>query len=953
MTRKTFNPQLYQQIRDIRLRLFEFANNHSLEELLIRTLDEAELLTDSAIGFFHFLEEDQETLSLQAWSTQTADKFCQALGAGLHYSVENAGVWADCVREKKPLIHNDVPSLPNRKGMPDGHAEVIRELVVPVLRQDHIVAILGVGNKKTDYQQVDLEAVSYLADICWEIAEKKRAEETLQQRTLELQRRVQELRCLHGLSRLKEKQDLTREQLLQSAVELLPPAWLHSETICARISLHDQVYTTVNFKETPQQQSVVILINSQPAGSVDVFSLEELPDGQSSFRKQEQGLLNAFAESLGFFFERKGAQTALQEREHYLQKILDTTMDGFWVLDASGFVVEVNQAYCSMSGYTRDEIIGLSIEDLNAEEATEFIEARIQRVIKHGEMLFEARHRRKDGSIWDVEVSANWLDEQGGQFICFGRDLTERKKLEKALLDEHQRQVFILDGSRAGTWEWNLQTNKTTFNKTWAEMLGYTLDELSPTTFETWKSLTDPDSFAISMERIERYLAGETSDYECELRMRHKDGHWIWVLDRGRVMVHDAGGKPLLMFGTHSDITQRKRAEEKHQALQEQLIQTQKLESVGRLAGGIAHDFNNMLGVMLGHMEIAIEQTEPDSPVRSHLEEAHRAAKRSAGLTRQLLTFARKQTVLPRVLDINETVEGMLDLLQRLIGEDIDLVWHPGHPGMIRIDPSQVDQILTNLCVNARYAIQGQGKITIKTSLAVLDDTLLTQHPDLTPAEYTLLVVSDDGDGMDEETLKTIFEPFFTTKDIGEGIGLGLATVYGIVKQNNGLINVDSEPGQGTTFNIYLPVHSGEPPRTKIAEKPSAASVQHNGTILLVEDEPAVLEVTRFLLEQMGLSVLSASSPEEGLSLAASHPEEIALLITDVIMPGMNGRDLAERLCTHQPNLKTLFISGYTADIISQRGELEDGVQFLQKPYSSAALQERIREILFSTGPQD
>ena len=1061
MKKKALDPHLYQLIRDIRLRLFEFADRNSLEALLIRTLDEAEELTGSSIGFLHFIEEDQENISLQAWSTRTTTRFCQALGTGLHYSVDDAGVWADCVREKKPVIHNDVASLPNQKGTPDGHAEVFRELVVPVIRQDRIVAILGIGNKKTEYDQDDLEAVSYLADVCWEIAEKKRASEALQHR-------VRQLRCLHGLSRLKEQQGLTREQLLQSAVELLPPAIPHPEVICARITLFNQEYTTVDFKETSWQQSAPILIKKEQVGLVTVFYRGEQPGSLSSYYKQEQELLDTFAESLGYYLERTGAHIELQEREHYLQKLLDTTMDGFWVLDSSGHIVEVNQAYCSMSGYSRDEIIGMGINDLDAEETPEFTEARIQCVRSIGSELFEARHRRKDGSIWDVEVSASWLDERGGQFICFCRDLTERKRLEKALMNEHQRQAFILDGSRAGTWEWNLQTGETIFNETWAALLGYTLDELKPTTFETWEALTHPDDLLAATDQIERYLAGETPHYECELRMLHKDGHWVWMLDRGQALVHDEEGNPLRMFGTHtnithqketeqnyrmlfremlngfslheiicddqgnpvdyrflavnpafermtglkasdiigrtvlevmpdtephwidtygrvalsgepiffendsaaidksfevvafspaagqfatifSDITQRKRAEEERREIQEQLNQARKMDSIGRLAGGVAHDFNNMLSVILGHMEIAMAEAGTNPALYSHLEEAHRAAERSADLTRQLLTFARKQTVSPKLLDINETIEGMLKLLRRLIGENIDLAWHPGHPGMIRIDPSQMDQILANLCVNARDAIVGHGQVTIKTSSAVLDETFLASYPDLKPGEFTLLSITDNGSGMDEETLSNIFEPFFTTKETGEGIGLGLATVYGIVKQNQGLINVYSEPGLGTTFNIYLPAFPEEPSQKELPKKPVDTGIQHTGTILLVEDESAILDVTRLMLEQMGLSVMTASSPEEGLSLAASHPEEIDLLITDVIMPSMNGRDLAEQVLKLQPNMKTLFISGYTADVISQRGVLEKGVHFLQKPYSRAALQEKINELLQSS----
>jgi len=385
-----------------------------------------------------------------------------------------------------------------------------------------------------------------------------------------------------------------------------------------------------------------------------------------------------------------------------------------------------------------------------------------------------------------------------------------------------------------------------------------------------------------------------------------------------------------------------KQAEEEKAKLEAQLQQAQKMESIGRLAGGVAHDFNNMLSVILGHTELALEQMNPEQPLHADLKEIQEAAQRSADLTRQLLAFARKQTVVPSVLDLNETVLGVLGMLRRLIGENIELVWLPeADLWPIEIDPSQTDQILTNLCVNARDAIANTGKITIKTENRIYSEEYRAKDPSFLPGEFVVLHVSDNGHGMDKETMAHIFEPFFTTKGVGEGTGLGLPTVYGIVKQNNGFINVESTAGQGTIFEIYLPRYVEK--ATGVSEK-SATETTAGGeeTILLVEDESSILKLATRMLENHGYTVLAASTPGEAMHLAKNHQGQIHILMTDVIMPEMNGRELAKNLLSLYPHLKCLFMSGYTDDIIASHNVLAPGTYFLQKPFSikklSAAL---------------
>ncbi|MGE0453273.1 MAG: GAF domain-containing protein [Vicinamibacteria bacterium] len=429
-----------------------------------------------------------------------------------------------------------------------------------------------------------------------------------------------------------------------------------------------------------------------------------------------------------------------------------------------------------------------------------------------------------------------------------------------------------------------------------------------------------------------------------EYRFAREDGGYIWVHDEVR-LTHDAEGRPLEAVGTWTDVSSLRRAQEERHQLQAELLQVQKLDSLGRLAGGIAHDFNNMLGVIVGRVEMAERRESFDARLRRDLAEIRKAAERSSGLTRQLLGFARKQTIQPRRIDVNEAVSGMLGMLRRLIGEDVALAFVGGHSlPAVRIDPSQLDQVLVNLCVNARDAIAGAGRITIETGIASVPElTSLRRQP---VGEHVLLSVKDDGAGMDEETLSHMFEPFFTTKAPGKGTGLGLATVYGIVKQNAGYLAVESRPEHGTTFRIFLPFASGEADEAPaVADRPLPRGSE---TVLLVEDESALLEIAREALQDLGYRVHAASSAAEALGLASRQPEPIHLLLTDVVMPEVNGRELADSLRAQRPGLRCLFMSGYPADVIATRGVLEAGVNLLQKPYTAKQLAEAVRKVLDS-----
>lgn len=428
--------------------------------------------------------------------------------------------------------------------------------------------------------------------------------------------------------------------------------------------------------------------------------------------------------------------------------------------------------------------------------------------------------------------------------------------------------------------------------------------------------------------------------------LRTADGRMLWI-ETTKIPLLGADGRVYAVLGVFDDVTDKLRAEQERQSLQGQLAQAQKMESVGRLAGGVAHDFNNMLQAILGNASLALTQPQLSGTLRDHLDEILRAAERSASLTQQLLAFARKQTVTPRVLDLNETVAAMLKMLQRLIGEDITLTWKPAaNLGPAYIDPVQLDQVLANLVVNARDAIAGSGTIEIATGSVTLPVRDRDPELDLPPGEYVTLTIADSGCGMSAETRAHLFEPFFTTKPLGKGTGLGLATVYGIVKQNQGAITVRSEAGRGTAFTVWLP-------RTAATPTPAVASARPNATggtetILLVEDEDQILTLAQRILQQQGYTVLAAALPEQALRLAESHVGTIHLLITDVIMPGMNGRDLLQRILALKPGIRCLFISGYTSDVLATRGGADTGVEFQQKPFTATELTRRVRDVLDS-----
>ncbi|WP_198138255.1 PAS domain S-box protein [Pelobacter propionicus] len=656
--------------------------------------------------------------------------------------------------------------------------------------------------------------------------------------------------------------------------------------------------------------------------------------------------------------DRKMAEQALQYERDLSMDIINAQPAGIyrirvfapetWKNDAwrgsknSPHVVELaSETFFKILGTTKEAFEnnpGVIIDLIYPDDREGFAKKNEEAAVLLEEFNWEGR-LLIDGAIRWVRFQSLPRPLENGDVLWTGAllDITDRKKAEDRIHESENRLRYALEGSNDGLWDVQLKTGNTYLSPRGCAILGYRENELEDI-IKVWSDMVHPDDLQITKEQLQAHMDGNAEIFAVEQRLRTKSGDWKWIHTRGKIVEKDLNGVPIRITGTHTDIHDKK-------LLESQLFQAQKMESIGSLAGGVAHDFNNKLSVILGCTYLA--QSEEDSNKRQHfLEEIQKAAEQSADLTRQLLAFARKQTISPKLLDLNDTISGMIKMLQRLIGENIHLAWLPA-PSLWQImaDPSQIDQILANLCVNAKDAIRNVGRITIETRNKIIDNDYCVNNPEAIPGEYVHLSVSDNGSGMDKETISQVFEPFFTTKGLGEGTGLGLATVYGIVKQNNGFINIYSEPGQGTTFTIHLPRYVGKSVQNKKEGMAIHAPVGSE-TILLVEDELAILNMVSMILSKQGYTVLSANTPAEAISMAKESSSEINLLITDVIMPETNGKELSNKLQSLYPQLKCLYMSGYTADAITQHGVLDEGVNFIQKPFSLPALATKVREVL-------
>jgi len=625
--------------------------------------------------------------------------------------------------------------------------------------------------------------------------------------------------------------------------------------------------------------------------------------------------------------QAKRTQDELRERDANFRALVANTADGILVVGYEGKVLFANPAAEEMLGCTSGELVGRAFGHPIGNRYS--LEIDLPR--KMGGTGTAAM--RVAQTVWNKDAC----------YIVSLRDITERRQAEEALREREAFLITLLDAIPIPVFYKDTEGRYLGFNSAFERFFGETRESMiGKAVFDINPPELAETYYARDIELIKK---GGTQRYESQLKNVH--GVMRDVIFNKAVFTDRQGAIGGLIGGI-LDITDRKRDEQERERMQSQLLQAQKMESIGRLAGGVAHDFNNKLGVILGYAEMMLTGMTTDDPYYEDLKEIVRAAKQSSALTRQLLAFARKQAVSPMVLDLNETLEGMLKMLRRLIGEDIDLIWKPDtNLWPVNVDPAQIDQILANLCVNARDAIESVGKVTIETQNAILDQAYCDAHAGCVPGEYIMLEVRDSGSGMDKETLANIFEPFFTTKEAGKGTGLGLSTVYGIVKQNQGFIEVTSEPDKGAAFKIYLPRYKGETETGAEVGQPDVPRARGE-TILLVEDEASVLKMVKKSLEQLGYTMLATEEAKKAVDMVRAHRGHIHLLLTDVVMPGMSGKELAEEIADLRPNTKTLFMSGYANIATLHHGAPEEGVNFIQKPFGPDSLARKVREVIDS-----
>lgn len=647
------------------------------------------------------------------------------------------------------------------------------------------------------------------------------------------------------------------------------------------------------------------------------------------------------------FSRRKHAEDAMKQSEYRHRIIFENSPLGMIRMNHEGIIQDCNRKFIELMGSSKEKLIGFNGLNLSNPKMRQVI----QRAISGEQVIYEDEYTSITGgkkSYLRVIYNPVNPNHSPTDVIATLEDVSSRKEIEDQLRTSGERlQAIFRAISDPILIHPQIDTDFLPFSEITeaaCKRYGYSHEEMLGLSI---LDVTDLSHTSPAKLRSFLHLARKHGHTVFETLHRTADGRQFPADVSLSSLEHN--GVPSVLWVVR-DLTERDKAEQEKHQLQYQLQQAQKLEAVGRLAGGVAHDFNNMLGVILGYTEMALEDVDDSPELQQNLLEVKKAADYSADLTKQLLAFARKQPIMPKLLDLNQAISEIEIVLNRLTREGLSIKNNAAEDlWLVNVDPSQIKQILVNLTINARDAIEGDGTISISTRNQVIDEKFCSLHLDAIPGEYVVLTVSDTGEGMTESQLANIFEPFYTTKPQGEGTGLGLATVYGILKQNNGFITVSSFPGQGTTFDNYFPRYREPEEINATSASKREKKMENYGTILLVEDEEAILTMVAKMISQIGYTVLPANTPVKALEIARDHADEIQVLMTDVIMPEMNGRQLADTLRDFIPQLRCLFISGYTADVIAEHGVLEPGISFLQKPFTKQTLIDALSE-LFSQG---
>lgn len=1045
-----------------RMNLLEFAATHTLNEFLSRALDEIRAFVESPIGFYHFLESDQKTLSRQQWSTQTLKDFCLVEGKGRHYHIDTADIRVECVRERKPVIHNDYSSLEHKKGMPEGYDRVVRELVVPVMRNDKIVAVLGVGDKPRDYTEKDAETVAYLADVTWEIVERKRAENArrekeeinnaiLNQATegivlvdcdtlrfvefndaacngLGYSREEFDRLTLFDVQGIQTRQDLTEladrvrrngsarfenrqrrkdgslRDVMTSAVSLpesgcIMAIWLDiSERRRMEDALRDEelrlrtILQTVNEgfwlidNETATidvnpRMCAILRRNREEILGRTIFEFVD-HENKAIFEQQiglrRQGKFGSYEIALcrgdgsSVFCEFKASPlldragnragsfamvTDITERKQAEGKLRESEMRFLTVFHAGptptsltrfsdGMFLDVNDQFLNLFGYSREEVIGSNPLALGMWASSQDRAEMIEKLIKESETgSFETQYCTKNGEIKHVLVVARLISIGEEQYILgLSTDITEKKRAEEEVLRLYRQNQLILDATADGIVGLDLAGKIVFANPSAARMLGYSIEELIDADLHELAHHTRPDGSPYPADEcfmLESMRTGSESRLEDE---------WFWRKD-GRSFPCILSITPIKEDGrilggvvSFQDITARKRAQEEKEKLETHLRQVQRLESIGTLAGGIAHDFNNILAPIMGYAEMALADLPQADSMRFGQEQILGAALRARDLVSQILAFGRSgmgQRLEP--VEISSVVKEALKLIRASLPSSIEIP-HSIEGGVANADPTQIHQVLMNLCTNAAHSMGDKGILEVSLSRVDLRERDLADQLiiGLKPGPHLKLCVSDTGAGIDQAILGRIFDPYFTTKAVGKGTGLGLFVVSGIVNRHQGAITVESEVGAGTTFTVYLPAIEDE-----ATESDGYAQAPETGTerILLVDDEQVVVKMAARILQRLGYTVTEETDAGHAVKVFKADPAGFDLVITDYAMPRLTGMELAVAIRRIRPDMPIILSTGFTErETVDRANEL--GLEILMKPYSVTQLSETVRKIL-------
>jgi PAS domain S-box-containing protein len=674
-----------------------------------------------------------------------------------------------------------------------------------------------------------------------------------------------------------------------------------------------------------------------------VFSLA-LQIAREQFYVSVLLVLISFAAASGrlFVVQRRllSSTLELQRNLALLRGITEGTTDSIFVKDLQGRYLMINSAGARLLGRTVKEVIGRDDTNLFSAETAREIMAGDRKVVEAGKtQTYEEIGAAAGVSRTYLSTKGPYRDVHGETVGLLGicRDITDRKRAEEESRQSQQKLRIHFEHTPLAVIEWDTQLRITEWSPSAERVFGYTRAEA----IGCDGSFLVPSSMREHVAKMGQEILKQKGGTRSANDNVTKDGRTISCEWYNTPLV-DESGNLLGVASLVQDVTERV-------ALEEKLRQSQRMEAIGRVAGGVAHDFNNLLTVIMGYSQILTDGLPPENSLADATVQIRSAANRAAGITRQLLAFSRKQVLSPRVIDLNNVMLNLDTMLRRLIGEDIEVLTVPGRDlGTVKADPGQVEQIIMNLALNARDAMPNGGKLTLETENTELDNIYARNHEPVQPGRYVMLALSDTGIGMSPDIQSQMFEPFFTTKEVGKGTGLGLSTVYGIVKQSGGYIWVYSELGHGTTFKIYLP-RVDQPAEELPAEKRTANVQRGTETILLVEDDAQLRQLASGILGHCGYRVLAAASSDEGLALCRENQRDIHLLITDVVMPGLNGRELAERVSEICPNAKVLYISGYTSNAIVHYGVLDAGLWFLPKPFSLSSLIAKVREVLDSS----